>query len=104
MSGRQKETSGLYTFAQAADRLGIGLSQAYRLDNDGKFPVPVVTFGAVRKVRIAELEDFLRGEAPALAPGCHSAEDATSEALRRIAAAALSLSEAARDLAFARSC
>lgn len=73
--------SGLYTFAEASQRLGIGLAQAYRLDNDGKFPVPVLFVGAVRKVRVAELEHYLKGSAPIPAPGCPMAEEeVTAEA------------------------
>lgn len=56
--------SGVYTFAQAARRLGLELATAYRLDNAGQFPVDVVHFGALRKVRVAELERFLEGPAP----------------------------------------
>lgn len=51
--------SGFYTFAEAAQRLGISSAQAYRLDNEGRFPVPVVLLGAVRRVRKADLEAFI---------------------------------------------
>lgn len=77
--------SGLYTFAESAERLGIGLAQAYRLDNEGKYPVPVIYLGAVRKVRIAELEAFLQGSAPQPAPGCPMSEEEIAEGLANIA-------------------
>lgn len=59
-----KPVSGTYSFAQAAARLGIGLAQAYRLDQQGRFPVPVIYLGRVKKVRVAELEAWLQGNAP----------------------------------------
>lgn len=76
---RQTLTSGLYTFKEAAERLGIGLAQAYRLDNEGKFPVPTVIVGAVRKVRVAELEHWLQGTAPTPAPGCPTIDDEAAD-------------------------
>lgn len=81
---RTKLIPGLYTFKEAADRLGVGLAQAYRIYNDGKFPVPVVVIGAVRKVRVAELEAFLQGTASTPAPGCPMAEEEVAEAAAAI--------------------
>lgn len=74
-------TPGLYTFAEACERVGVGLAQGYRLDNEGKFPVDVILVGAVRKVRVAELEAWLQGSAPQPAPGCPMIEtDVVEEA------------------------
>lgn len=87
MTRRKSLISGTYTFAEAAERLGIGLAQAYRLDNGGRFPVPVITLGAVRKVRVAELETFLQGTAPIPAPGCPMAEEEVAEAAETLLAA-----------------
>lgn len=87
---RRRLIPGFYTFAEAAQRLGIGLAQAYRLDNEGKFPVPVVYLGAVRKVRVAEMEHYLQGTAPAPAPGCPMAEDEIAEAAEAVLAEAAS--------------
>jgi hypothetical protein len=66
---------GLYNMPDAAARLGISPGQAYELDNAGRFPVEVIYVGAVRKVRIAELEAFLQGSAPMPAPGCPTVDD-----------------------------
>lgn len=66
---------GLYNMPDAAARLGISAAQAYELDNTGRFPVPVIFVGAVRKVRVAELEAFLQGSAPEPAPGCPTLDE-----------------------------
>jgi predicted DNA-binding transcriptional regulator AlpA len=86
-SKRPKIVPGLYTFVDAAKRLGIGLAQAYRLDNDGRFPVPVVYIGAVRRVRVAELEHYLQGSAPSPAPGCPMSDEEIAEGLAAVDAA-----------------
>lgn len=66
-------TPGLYNMPEAAVRLGISPAKAYELHNAGSFPVEVILVGAVRKVRVAELEDYLQGSAPMPAPGGRAA-------------------------------
>lgn len=104
MSGAKKAVpSGLYNVPEAAARLGITAAQAYTLDNAGNFPVPVLVVGATRKVRVAELEEFLQGSASTPSPGCPVAEDVVADTIKRLAEAARVLADAAHALATVKS-
>lgn len=66
--------SATYSIPEAAARLGIGASTAYHLIAIGSFPVPVISLGPKnRRIRVAELEAYLKGSAPFFAPGCPEA-------------------------------
>ena len=52
---------GVYTVAQAAQRLGISPRTARRLLRDDDFPVPTIRLGTRRVVSVAVLERFLDG-------------------------------------------
>jgi excisionase family DNA binding protein len=43
---------------QAASWLGLSKTNVYRLVRDGQFPVPVVRFGGVLRVRTVDLRRF----------------------------------------------
>jgi excisionase family DNA binding protein len=54
---------GTYTIREAAARLGISERLAYLLVARNEFPVPTLRLGRVLRVRVAELEEFVRGSA-----------------------------------------
>lgn len=70
--GMTEKTAGTFSFAEAAKLLGVSLGQAYRLEHAGMFPVPIIRLGTVRKVRVAELEDYLRGSVPVAPTGAEA--------------------------------
>ena len=62
MSATDVVEAGVYTMAQAAQRLGITERHANRLAASGRFPVPTIKIGSRRRVTVVALESFLRGE------------------------------------------
>lgn len=50
------------TLTEAAQILGIGRRTAYRLEQTGDFPVPVLTIGGRKKVSRRQLAAFIDGD------------------------------------------
>lgn len=57
----------LVPIPEASVRLGIHPGTGYRLVREGKFPLPVLVVGSTYRVRRAELEAFINGDAVASA-------------------------------------
>lgn len=52
-------TSGFYSVAEAAARLGVSARTATEWILNGQFPVPVTTINGRRRVAVAVLERYL---------------------------------------------
>ena len=55
-------TSGLYSVAEAAKRLGVTERTAHTWIREDKFPVPVININGRTRIAVAVLERFLLGE------------------------------------------
>ena len=59
----------LISVSEAAERLGIAHKTARNWLYQGRFPVPTITLGRRRLVRVQDLEAFVASLKPALEPG-----------------------------------
>lgn len=53
------------SMAEAAERLNIARSTAYKLEAEGRFPVPVLTVAGKKCVSLRRLVEFIHGEVAA---------------------------------------
>jgi len=59
----------LISVSEAAERLGIAHKTARNWLYQGRFPVPTITLGRRRLVRVQDLEAFVASLTPELEPG-----------------------------------
>ncbi|MGC9156396.1 MAG: helix-turn-helix domain-containing protein [Ferrimicrobium sp.] len=69
MADEQWMSPRLISIGEAAWRIGISRSTAYRAIVAGTLPLRVIMVGGRRKVSSVEVERLLRGEAPYPDPG-----------------------------------